>query len=160
TGGTEVRTDPRVSPTGYPFKYVPLPGTIADPDIYAQRRRICNRGYLLQSYFETLPDGTLKGTYLCPAMPAKQYLKLGGAPEDGTGRVCLCNALLSTAGFFSDTEPPLVTLGVSGTQVREQHTAREVVEEILTPEYVAAAERALLLEIGETPAPPCPVFQE
>jgi NAD(P)H-dependent flavin oxidoreductase YrpB (nitropropane dioxygenase family) len=157
-GETEIITDQRASPTGYPFKYVPLPNTMADRAVYEQRRRICNRGYLLQSHFETLPDGTVKETYLCPGMPPLQYLRLGGAPEDLADRVCLCNALLSTAGFFTDAEPPLVTLGVSGTLVKERHTAREVVEEILTAGYVAAAERALLIEIGETPAPPCPVF--
>jgi NAD(P)H-dependent flavin oxidoreductase YrpB (nitropropane dioxygenase family) len=146
---TEVRTDPRVSPTGYPFKYVPLPGTIADPAVYEQRRRLCNRGYLLQSHFETLPDGSVRETYLCPAMPARQYEKLGGNPEEGTGRVCLCNALLSTAGFFSDSEPPLVTLGVSGKQVMERLTARQVVEEILTPEYVAAAEQELSVGLDQ-----------
>lgn len=144
-GETTVLTDKRASPTGYPFKYVPLPGTIADPAIYEQRRRLCNRGYLLQSHFETLPDGTVKETYLCPGMPARQYLKLGGSPEDLSGRICLCNALLSTAGFFTESEPPLVTLGVSGTQVKERHTAREVVEEILPAAYVAAMERALLI---------------
>jgi nitronate monooxygenase len=145
-GETQVRTDQRVSPTGYPFKYVPLPNTMADRTLYEQRRRICNRGYLLQSRFETLPDGTVKETYLCPGMPARQYVKLGGSPEDLTDRICLCNALLSTAGFFTASEPPLVTLGVSGMQVKERLTARQVVEEILTPEYVAAMEQRLHME--------------
>jgi hypothetical protein len=109
-------------------------------------RRIGGRIHSLQSHFQTLPDGTVEETYLCPGMPARQYLKLGGAPEELCDRVCLCNALLSTAGFFTESEPPLVTLGVSGTQVKERHPAREVVEEILTPEYVAEAERALRIE--------------
>jgi NAD(P)H-dependent flavin oxidoreductase YrpB (nitropropane dioxygenase family) len=142
-GETEVATDNRLSPTGYPFKCVPLPGTLADPAVRRQRRRICNRGYLLQSHFETLPDESVKETYVCPAMPAAQYARLGGDPQDLTDRICLCNALLSTAGFFSESEAPLVTLGVSGKRVTERLTARQIVEDILTPEYVTAAESAL-----------------
>src|SRR5690606_498051 len=45
-GRLEVRTDPVASPTGYPFKVVQLPGTVADPDVYAARPRICDLGYL------------------------------------------------------------------------------------------------------------------
>jgi NAD(P)H-dependent flavin oxidoreductase YrpB (nitropropane dioxygenase family) len=142
-GETQVLTDLRLSPTGYPFKCVPLPDTLADPAVRRQRRRICNRGYLLESHFATLPDGTVKESYLCPAMPAAQYQRLGGDPKELPDRVCLCNALLSTAGFFSESEPPLVTLGVSGKHVTERKTARQVVEDILTPEYVATMERAL-----------------
>jgi NAD(P)H-dependent flavin oxidoreductase YrpB (nitropropane dioxygenase family) len=145
-GETEVVTDKRASPTGYPFKYVSLPNTLADRPVYEQRRRICNRGYLLQSHFETLPDGTVKETYLCPGMPAQQHVRLGGAPEDLADRVCLCNALLSTPGFFTDAEPPLVTLGASGKQVEERHTACDVVAEILTSEYVATMEHAPRVE--------------
>ncbi|HPT98875.1 MAG TPA: hypothetical protein PLU39_13490, partial [Armatimonadota bacterium] len=81
--------------------------------------------------------------YICPAMPEKRFLSLGGNPADLEGRVCLCNALLSTAGFYSDVEPPIVTLGESGLQVKELLSARQVMEEILTPEYVAQAEKEL-----------------
>jgi NAD(P)H-dependent flavin oxidoreductase YrpB (nitropropane dioxygenase family) len=142
-GESEVVTDALLSPTGYPFKYVPLPGTLSDPVLYAKRRRICNRGYLCQSHFETLPNGSVRETYLCPAMPEKQYVALGGAREDLARRVCLCNSLLSTAGYFTDTESPLVTLGDSGRQVTARKSARQVVEDILTPEYISAMESAL-----------------
>ncbi len=125
---------------------VPLPDTLADHAVYEQRQRICNRGYLLQSHFQTLPDGTVRETYLCPGMPERQYVRLGGDPEELTERVCLCNALLSTAGFYSDHEPPLVTLGASGRHVSQRLAARQVVEEILTPAYVAEMERALRAE--------------
>jgi NAD(P)H-dependent flavin oxidoreductase YrpB (nitropropane dioxygenase family) len=145
-GETEVVTDRRLSPTGYPFKHVPLPNTLSDPAVQGRRRRICNRGYLLQSHFTPRPDGTVRETYVCPAMPERQYLRLGGEAGEMEGRVCLCNALLSTAGFYSDTEAPLVTLGVSGMEVRERLPARQVVEEILTPEYVAAMERRLRVD--------------
>jgi NAD(P)H-dependent flavin oxidoreductase YrpB (nitropropane dioxygenase family) len=153
-GETEVRTDMRLSPTGYPFKCVPLPHTLADPAVRRERRRICNRGYLLESHFATLPDGTVRETYICPAMPAAQYQRLGGDANELPDRVCLCNALLSTAGFFSEREPPLVTLGISGRRVTERQTARQVVEEILTPEYVATMERTLSSPPTSLPAPP------
>ncbi|HVK02142.1 MAG TPA: hypothetical protein VM490_01590 [Armatimonadaceae bacterium] len=138
-------TDARVSPTGYPFKLVPLPGTVADADVYADRKRICNKGYLLQGHYEAMPDGTVRERYVCPAMPARQYARLGGDPADTEGRLCLCNGLLSSVGFDSDSEPPLLTLGKSGEHVVARHTARDVIADILGEPYVAEAERSLAL---------------
>ena len=142
--GERLVTDPRISPTGYPFKMVPLEGTVAEPEVYARRKRICNKGYLLQAHTETLPDGTVKETYVCPAMPERQYARLGGDPQETEGRLCLCNGLLSSVGFGSDVEPPLLTLGRSGEHVAERRTAREVVADILGEAYVADAERRLM----------------
>jgi NAD(P)H-dependent flavin oxidoreductase YrpB (nitropropane dioxygenase family) len=142
-GESEVVTDLRLSPTGYPFKRVTVPGTLSDPRVYAARPRACNRMHLARSVFQEQSDGTVKEAYICPAMPEKRFLSLGGNPADLEGRVCLCNALLSTAGFYSDVEPPIVTLGESGLQVKELLSARQVMEEILTPEYVAQAEKEL-----------------
>lgn len=145
SGELKVETSNVMSPTGYPIKFVALEKSVADPEVYAERPRVCNRGYLTQSHFETLPDGTIRETYVCPAMPDWQYMRLGGSPEELADRVCLCNALLSTAGFYDDMEPPLVTLGVSGQMVKEHYTARQVMEDILGTEYVASAEAALSL---------------
>jgi hypothetical protein len=78
-------------------------------------------------------------------MPSDQYARRGGDPTEVEGRICLCNALLSTAGFYDDHEPPLVTLGVSGQQVCEHLSARQVIEDILTPQHVAARELELRL---------------
>lgn len=136
-------TSPRVSPTGYPFKYREIPGTLSDPEVYAARKRICNKGYLLQAHYQERSDGTVRETYVCPAMPEKQYRKLGGTEEDLSGRICLCNTLLATVGLAEPHEPPLVTLGRSGSLCTERRTAREVIEDILTPQSVAAAETAL-----------------
>jgi NAD(P)H-dependent flavin oxidoreductase YrpB (nitropropane dioxygenase family) len=146
TGNENVGTSKLLSPTGYPFKYYSMPGTLTDPEVYEKRKRICNRGYLTESHFEEMPDGTKKETYICPAMPPKQYINLGGKEEDMKDRVCLCNALLSTAGYYDDKEPALITLGVSGQQVQNSKTARQIVEDILTPEYVHKAELALALK--------------
>jgi NAD(P)H-dependent flavin oxidoreductase YrpB (nitropropane dioxygenase family) len=142
-GQTRIETSPRFSPTGYPLKFADLEGTLADPEIANSRRRICNRGYLLQSHFTQNEDGTQTETYLCPAMPAGQYTRAGGDEADLDGRICLCNALFSTAGFYTDKEPPLVTLGLSGRLVTQTLSARQVIEDILTPEIVAAQEAAL-----------------
>lgn len=145
-GELEVLTGNRLSPTGYPLKYINLPGTLADPALRTAQVRHCNRGYLLQSHFETLPDGTTQETYLCPGMPEDVFKSRGGNPEEQADRICLCNGLISTAGYHIEEEVPLVTLGTSGTQVKERLTARQIMEDILTPEYVAQRELALCLE--------------
>lgn len=144
-GTLVVSTDLRLSPTGYPFKVASLPGTLSDPELRAQRTRLCSLGYLLQSHLETGEDGVVRETYLCPAMPTAQYARRGGDPAQTEGRICLCNALLSTAGYGPPDELPLITLGVSGVQVDRLWSAREVVEDILTPDYVARRERELRL---------------
>ena len=40
----EVRTDPNVSPTGYPFKVVQLEGTMTDPEVEHSRISLCDVG--------------------------------------------------------------------------------------------------------------------
>jgi NAD(P)H-dependent flavin oxidoreductase YrpB (nitropropane dioxygenase family) len=136
----DVITSARFSSTGYPFKYVPIAGTLSEEDVYNSRKRICNKGYLLKSHFETLDDGSVKETYVCPGMPEKQYVKLGGDVEDTVGRGCLCNALFSTAGLGELNEPAIVTLGAEGSSVVKNMSAKEVIEDILTPEYVEKME--------------------
>jgi NAD(P)H-dependent flavin oxidoreductase YrpB (nitropropane dioxygenase family) len=147
----EIKTDPVASPTGYPLKSVQLPGTVAEPEVYSARTRVCNKMYLTRSHFQTQADGSVKETYICPAMPPEQYARLGGDVVETEGKVCLCNGLLSTAGYYSDIEPPAVTLGQSGQRIGCSVTAREIVEEILTPAYVAQQERELSLVRSDAP---------
>ena len=90
-----VKTSAVVSPTGFPFKVAQLPGTLADPELYAARERICDMGYL-RSIYKT-ENGKLG--YRCAAEPVKDYVKKGGKEEDTHGRSCLCNNLGATAGF-------------------------------------------------------------
>lgn len=141
-----VLTSNRLSSTGYPFKFVPLPGTLSDNDVYQARERVCNHGYLQSSHFDTLDDGSVKETYICTAMPEKQYVSLGGVAEDTANRVCLCNALLATAGLSKTNEPALVTLGENGLSVTTRQSARDVIEDIMSPEYVDVMERRLALD--------------
>ena len=112
-GSVTVFTDPVASPTGFPFKVVHnVDGTVADPEIYGQRERVCDLGYLRHLYRRD--DGSVG--YRCPSEPVDHYLKKGGTLEETVGRMCLCNGLLSTAGIgqiHGDNvlEPPVLTAG-------------------------------------------------
>jgi len=74
-GEMKVFTDPLASPTGFPFKTVPLKGTVAEAEVYAERPRICDLGYLREAY--RLPSGGIG--YRCAAEPVATYLGEGGA---------------------------------------------------------------------------------
>lgn len=120
-GTLRVRTDPVASPTGYPFKIAQLPGTLASPERYAARQRLCDVGHLRVPYLR--PSGGIG--YRCPGEPVHTYLRKGGETADTAGRVCLCNALLAAIGLGQTrraggyTEDPLVTLGSSLDGVQE-----------------------------------------
>lgn len=108
----DVFTSPVASPTGFPFKVVQIEGTVSDPTVYDNRKRLCDVGYL--RHLIKGEDGKL--IYRCPAEPIKQYLKKGGKLEDTEGRVCLCNQLGSAAGYANVrkngyTEPVIITSG-------------------------------------------------
>jgi NAD(P)H-dependent flavin oxidoreductase YrpB (nitropropane dioxygenase family) len=108
-GEVRVMTDPRASPTGYPFKVVHWPG---DPGAGLERERLCDLGGLRQAYWT--PEGKIG--YRCPGEPVAAYLKKGGKVEDTVGRRCLCNALTADLGLGQvradgQVEPPLVTSG-------------------------------------------------
>ena len=110
-GTLSVHTDPRASPSGYPFKVVSVDDTVSDPDEYASRPRLCDIGALRSAY---LRDGGTIG-YRCPAEPEADFVKKGGALDDTAGRKCLCNGLLATIGLgqqrHQGPEPPIVTAG-------------------------------------------------
>jgi len=111
-GELVVRTDPRASPTGFPFKVATLKGTMSQAEEYASRPRLCDLSYLRVPY-ERAP-GDLG--YRCPAEPVHMYVRKGGDIADTVGRKCLCNGL--TAGIQLGQnrrdgyrELPIVTLG-------------------------------------------------
>ncbi|MFH1499969.1 MAG: nitronate monooxygenase [Verrucomicrobiota bacterium] len=111
-GLARVHTDPLASPTGFPFKVVQIAGTLASRAVYRERPRVCDLGYLRQSWRR--PDGTLG--YRCPAGVPAQYAHQGGATADTEDRKCLCNGLLAAVGLpqtrrHGYVEPPLVTAG-------------------------------------------------
>lgn len=118
-GEVVVRTDWRVSPTGYPFKVVAVDGTLSDPDLVAQRPPVCDVGALRTPYRKD--DGSIG--YRCPAEPPATYVRhKGGRAANTEGRACLCNALTAAAGLPQQrphdyVEPPIVTAGSDFTAV-------------------------------------------
>ena len=112
-GTLRVRTDPAASPTGFPFKVAQLPGTLADPERYRARPRLCDLGHLRVPYLRS--DGAVG--YRCPGEPVNMYVRKGGDAADTAGRSCLCNALMANVGLGQTrratgyVEDPLVTLG-------------------------------------------------
>lgn len=104
-----VRTDMRISPTGFPFKVVEIENTISNRDVYESRERVCDKGALVVLYRK--PDGSIG--YRCPSEPVEAYLKKGGKLEDTVGRGCICNGLLVKAGMQleGENEPAVITLG-------------------------------------------------
>lgn len=108
-GDLRVFTDPRASPTGFPFKLVQN----QDPEVAGvERERICDLGYLRTAYLR--PDGRIG--YRCPSEPVADYLEKGGKLEDTIGRQCICNGLVAAIGLpqhrvDGTAELPLVTSG-------------------------------------------------
>jgi nitronate monooxygenase len=105
-------TDPKASPTGFPFKSLPMEGTLSDPELYAQRERRCDLGYLREAY--ALPDGSIG--WRCAAEDPASYVRKGGKLEDTVGRKCLCNALAANVDLAQVrkggvTELPMLTTG-------------------------------------------------
>lgn len=106
-GNLVIKTDMRISPTGFPFKKIQLEDTISEPEIYESRKRICDQGELVSPYER--PDGKIG--YRCPAEPFDKYVAKGGELKDAVGRGCLCNGLMSTVSLGNKEEPPVITMG-------------------------------------------------
>ena len=143
-GRAKVFTDPVASPTGFPFKVAGVEGSVADPEVFAMRERVCDLGALRRLYRKT--DGSVG--YRCPAEPVDQFVRKGGDPAETEGRLCVCNGLVSGAGFAQvrsgGDEPPLVTAGIDFKRVaeflppdRDSYTAADVVSRLLGEEIEA-----------------------
>ncbi|MBT4503590.1 MAG: nitronate monooxygenase [Gemmatimonadetes bacterium] len=132
-------TDPVASPTNFPFKIVPLEGTLSQDEVYQNRGRICDLGYLQIPYKKE--DGTV--AYRCPSEPVKNFAKKGGEGEEVEGRKCLCNALMANIGLGqvrrNGAEKPLLTAGNDINMVRRflqngktTYSASEVLDYLLS----------------------------
>jgi nitronate monooxygenase len=160
-GSGEVFTDPLASPTGFPFKVALLEGTSSKFEIYQERKRVCDLGYLRDPY--AAENGTIG--YRCSAEPVANYLAKGGKIEDTVGRKCLCNALMANVGHAQMRkddveEPPLVTVGDDLNTIATflapgstSYSATDVVKSLLRlvpaeepAESVAAMEPVLMME--------------
>ena len=151
TGSGTVYTDPLASPTGFPFKVAQLEGTSSAFNIYQERKRVCDLGYLREPY--AAADGKIG--YRCAAEPVATYVAKGGKVEDTVGRKCLCNALLANIGHAqarkdSTVEPPLVTVGDDLNTIahflapgRASYSAGDVVRSLLSKVNVMTPEPEL-----------------
>ncbi|HEX9083185.1 MAG TPA: nitronate monooxygenase [Gemmatimonadaceae bacterium] len=130
-----IMTDPRASPTSYPFKVVEWS---TEGVVGPTRERKCDLGYLRAAYKR--PDGRID--YRCPAEPVEDYVRKGGTIEETVGRRCLCNALLANVGLpqlraNGETEPPLLTSGDDLETItnflggRTTYTAADVIRYLL-----------------------------
>ena len=132
-----VRTDGRVSSTGFPFKVVEIQDTLGIPGNLEKRTRICDLGYLQQIYVD---DRNRLGVR-CPAEPVDLYAGKGGDPREAEGRACLCNALMSNIGLGQvrsrGPEEQLLTAGDDlvnlplGSAARPEYTAEDVIRYLL-----------------------------
>jgi NAD(P)H-dependent flavin oxidoreductase YrpB (nitropropane dioxygenase family) len=140
-GNSTVRTDPRASPTGFPFKVVSLPGSTSEEDVYQARRRVCDLGYLREVYRKD--DGAYG--YRCASEPVADYLAKGGEAGETAGRKCLCNALMANIGMEQiqkdgSHEAPLLTSGDDLPAIarlirpgRSWYSASDVLDYLLDP---------------------------
>jgi nitronate monooxygenase len=140
TGSGQVFTDPLASPTGFPFKVAQLEGTSSSSNVYEERVRVCDLGYLREPYVTS--EGGIG--YRCAAEPVATYVAKGGEAENTVGRKCLCNSLLANVGYAQvrngvTVEPALVTIGDDLNTVaqflapgRESYSAADVVERLLS----------------------------
>jgi len=140
-GRARVFTDPRASPTGFPFKVAQLSGTLSDPGVNEKRARLCDLGYLRHTFRK--PDGT--PGYRCPAEPVDDFVRKGGNLADTEGRQCVCNGLVATIGLAqpranSPAELPLVTAGNDVAKIAEflapghdSYSAADVIRRLLPP---------------------------
>ncbi|MEO7456912.1 MAG: nitronate monooxygenase [Gemmatimonadaceae bacterium] len=142
SGDVRVRTDPRASPTGYPFKIVQLDAVSQQDET---RERKCDLGYLRTAY--RTENGRVG--YRCPAEPVDQYVAKGGDVADTVGRRCLCNGLEANIGQAQKRawgeEPPLITSGddlvslTSFARGRTSYSAADVVEYLCAESAVEAS---------------------
>jgi nitronate monooxygenase len=145
-GAGEVFTDPLASPTGFPFKVARLEGTTSESNVYAERNRICDLGYLREPY----AAGVDQIGYRCSAELVDNYVAKGGKIEETVGRKCLCNTLLSNIGHpqarkDGSIEPALVTVGDDLNTIRQflapgsnSYSAEAVVRNLLGKTEIAA----------------------
>lgn len=135
------------SPTGFSFKVVQLEGTLSEPEVYANRRRVCDLG-VLQQIGLGKPDAAGERLLFqrCAAGPVESYVGKRGLAQNTAERNCLCNGLLACVGLGQVKkqhgelveEPAIVTLGNRLDGVRRlsrngqcHYWAKDVVADIL-----------------------------
>jgi nitronate monooxygenase len=155
-GTASVFTDPLASPTGFPFKVAHLEGTVSEDEVYGERPRICNLGFLREAY--RTPGGEIG--YRCASEPLSLYVSKGGHVEDTYGRKCICNGLLANIGFpqvlnGNRVEQGIVTAGDDITTIAQflpsgqtHYSALDVIAELEKGLRPASAEQDERIAIG------------
>lgn len=153
-----VRTDPLASPTGFPFKIFEIEGTMSQLEVYQERKKICDLGFLRHAYKKD--DGKLG--WRCPSEPDKAFLQKGGKAEEMVGRKCVCNGLMANLGLAQRTkagglELPLLTSGADTSVVHTMikrigtvYSAKDVVEYLLDSDTNQNSENGNAAEISGT----------
>lgn len=138
-GRASIFTDAIASPTGFPFKVALLENTISEKDVYLQRKRVCDLGYLRESYRK---ENGMVG-YRCASEPVDHYVDKGGTEEGTVGKKCLCNSLMANIGMPQVTkdgteELPLITCGDDLLEIdrflppgKTTYTAADVIRQLL-----------------------------
>ncbi len=153
-GHARVYTDPKASPTGFPFKVLQFAGSASEEPVYEARERICDLGYLREAYRKD--DGSLG--FRCPSEPIEDFVAKGGDIAETVGRKCVCNGLMSAIGLGQVRkgihEPVLGTAGDDVANVarylkpgQDSYSADDVIELLLggvpneNPLQMAGSER-------------------
>ena len=147
-GTAEVFRDPVASPTGFPFQVLSVPGTLSENDVYHDRIRTCDLGYLREAYEKE--DGSLG--WRCRAEDTEAFVKKGDNIEETVGRKCLCNGLMANIGMGQlrqqengamIEELPLVTCGADLSTVtlltsddKPSYNATDVLDFMLNPSFL------------------------
>jgi nitronate monooxygenase len=105
------------SPCGLPFRVIKQSPMYVS-GLKQARPPKCNKGYVLQQD----ADGQFTK---CPAK------------DDNREYFCICNGLLSSAGYNADTEEPLYTVGTNASRIHEILSVETLMAE-LTGSVVAA----------------------
>ncbi len=107
------------SPCGLPFRIIKQSPMYVSA-LSRSRKPKCDRGYVLQKDAE--------GKYTkCPAKESNEHF------------FCICNGLLSSGGFNSDTEESLFTVGTNAARVNEIVSVKTLMQELTgAPELVVA----------------------
>jgi len=122
-GELDIHTDLLASPTSFPIKIVNIENSASDVNIYQQREKLCDLGYLRTPV--EFASGRIG--YRCSGEPDRAFVKKGGDAQALIGRKCLCNGLMSNIGLPQHrlsgyVEPTLLTLGSDVAGLKELHS--------------------------------------
>lgn len=117
SGKAEADTDPRISPTGFPFKVLEMAGTLSYDRAIDARPKRCDSGYLRAAYRKE--DGTIG--FRCASEPDREFLKKAAmAAKSPAANACATPSPgtigMAQANKDGYTEKAVVT---TGDQVKE-----------------------------------------